>query len=105
MDSSFVDQSMGGVTRSIRALFNDSGDGDMPRVVAADTGLPAHGALPPRSDLTPPFKSLPRRRDKHRMQLSLARQVRAHLHQAFLEGETTLASDALLHGTAQRRAG
>ena len=39
MDSSFSEQSIDGVIRHIRALFNDSGGRNMPRVLAAFTGF------------------------------------------------------------------
>ena len=39
MDSSFEEQAIDGVVRSIRALFNDSRGRNMPRVLAAFTGF------------------------------------------------------------------
>ena len=39
MDSSFSEQSIDGVARSIRGLFNDSGGRNMPRVLTACTGF------------------------------------------------------------------
>ena len=39
MDSSFEEQAIDGVIRQTRALFNDSGGRNMPRVFAAFTGF------------------------------------------------------------------
>ena len=55
MNSSFSEESIGGVMRSIRALLNDSGGRNMPRVLAA----PSHEVFRPtvRATLTRPSLS------------------------------------------------